>query len=287
MHKRMLMLTKLTGRALSVANALTGALVLASLMTANAWAQSTGSRQSAASVDESFSALHRALSAKATNLLADAQRPALVAHSTSETSPASSLEAPSELPNREQIEPNVPRQRALERLHSLQPTVAPILREEGIPPQMAAVVLVESGGRIDALSPKGARGLWQLMPGTARRYGLTVTPTYDERLDASKSTRTAARYLRDLYTQFRDWPLALAAYNAGEDAVERAIDRAKSRDFKLIAQEGTLPVETQNYVPAVLNAMGGTRGISARYASTGARQSKIAAIVYAADHLEN
>ena len=71
-----------------------------------------------------------------------------------------------------------------------------------------AVVLVESGGRPTALSAKGALGIWQLMPQTARRYGLTVTPEKDERLDVLKATRAAARYLHDLYGQFSDWKLA-------------------------------------------------------------------------------
>jgi len=132
----------------------------------------------------------------------------------------------------------------------------PILREEGIPAELAAVVLVESGGLPTALSPKGARGLWQFMPDSGRRYGLVVSETVDERLDPSKSTHAAARYLRDLYNQFGSWSLVLAAYNSGEDTVQRAIVRASSRDFAAIAHSGALPAETQKYVPAVLNAMG-------------------------------
>jgi membrane-bound lytic murein transglycosylase D len=172
-------------------------------------------------------------------------------------------------------------------MQALRPTLEPILREEGVPPQMAAVVLVESGGRMTALSPKGARGLWQIMPDTARRYGLVVSDAVDERLDPYKSTRAAARYLRDLYTQFGDWPLALAAYNAGEDAVQRALVRASSRDFHSIARLGTLPLETQNYVPAVLNAIDVMRARGGRYVATAAERSAMNAVVYAADHMEN
>jgi membrane-bound lytic murein transglycosylase D len=117
------------------------------------------------------------------------------------------------------------------------------------------VVIVESGGRADAISAKGARGLWQLMPDTARRYGLLVNADRDERLDVEKSTRAAAQYLRDLHSQFKSWPVALAAYNAGEQVVQRAIDHAQSTEFDVLSSRRLLPVETRNYVPAVLNLM--------------------------------
>jgi membrane-bound lytic murein transglycosylase D len=138
------------------------------------------------------------------------------------------------------------------RVKQLRPLLEPILREEGVPADLMAVVLVESGGRPAVLSPKGALGIWQLMPQTARRYGLTVTPEKDERLDVLKATRAAARYLHDLYGQFSDWKLALTAYDAGEQKIERAVDRAGSKDFEEISW--LLPAETRNYVPAVLAA---------------------------------
>jgi membrane-bound lytic murein transglycosylase D len=105
-----------------------------------------------------------------------------------------------------------------------------------------------------ALSPKGARGIWQFMPATAVRYGLMVQPGTDHRTHLERSTRAAARYLRDLYTQFGDWKLALAAYNAGEDRIQRIIDRTGIRDFDAMARRGYLPAETRRYVPAVLAA---------------------------------
>jgi membrane-bound lytic murein transglycosylase D len=169
-------------------------------------------------------------------------------------------------------------------VQALRPTIEPILREEGIPLQMAAVILVESGGRTTALSRKGARGLWQIMPETARRYGLLVSGRVDERLDPYKSTRAAARYLRDLHAQFDDWQLALAAYNAGEEAVERAIGRTSGRDFHSLARAGTLPLETQNYVPAVLSAMRTIEGAGSVATEAG---HPLASIVYARDQLEN
>lgn len=144
---------------------------------------------------------------------------------------------------------------ALERLGELQTTIEPVLRQEGVPAELLAVVLVESAARPYALSPKGARGLWQFIPATAVRYGMTVSPRQDDRLDAIASTRAAARYLRDLYARFGDWKLALAAYNAGEQTIQQAIIRAGSADFENLNSRGLLPQETSLYVRAVLDAM--------------------------------
>ncbi len=111
------------------------------------------------------------------------------------------------------------------------PMLAGILRAHRLPPGLLGVAAVESGFNPAALSPKGARGLWQLMPETARRYGLAVESERDDRLDPAKSTHAAARYMNDLYARFQDWPLALAAYNAGEGRVERALVRRGTGDF--------------------------------------------------------
>jgi hypothetical protein len=145
--------------------------------------------------------------------------------------------------------------RAINRVQQLRPVIEPILHEEMVPTELAGIVLVESGGQPNALSPKGARGLWQFMPDTARRYGLIVSRARDERLDIQRSTRAAARYLRDLYGQFGDWQLAFAAYNAGGDLVQRAIERNHSSNFLLLSRVGSLPLETRRYVPAVIDAM--------------------------------
>jgi len=134
--------------------------------------------------------------------------------------------------------------------------VAAILSQYGLPPQLLSVVEVESGFNPSALSPKGARGLWQLMPETARRYGLVVEPGRDERLDPLKSTSAAARYLKDLYGRFQDWPLALAAYNAGEGRVQQSLARLAARDFWTLRRSAALPEETLRYVPAVLTQAG-------------------------------
>ena len=123
-----------------------------------------------------------------------------------------------------------------------------------LPPQLTAVVMVESEWDANALSPKGARGLWQLMPDTARRYGLRVNERLDERVDPIKSTYAAVRYLRDLYTLFGDWPLVLAGYNAGESRIAQIMARSGVRDFWAMRAQGLLPTETSRYVPAVLAA---------------------------------
>jgi membrane-bound lytic murein transglycosylase D len=143
--------------------------------------------------------------------------------------------------------------RAIAKVTELRPVLTPILHEQGVPDEIAALVLVESAGQPTALSPKGARGIWQFMPDTARRYGLVVTPDVDERTEVVKSTVAAAHYLHDLYQRFGDWRLAFAAYNAGEQAVERAVARTENGDFLRI--DGALPEETRNYVPAVMRAM--------------------------------
>jgi membrane-bound lytic murein transglycosylase D len=136
----------------------------------------------------------------------------------------------------------------------LKPVLAPILQEEGIPDEIAALVLVESGGQPTARSPKGARGIWQFMPDTARRFGLTINNETDDRLDVPKSTRAAARYLRDLHAQFDDWSLVLAAYNVGEMVVQNAVLISGSKDFALLSSKRLIPAETRAYVPAVMAA---------------------------------
>ena len=127
-----------------------------------------------------------------------------------------------------------------------------ILREENLPAELLAVAIVESGLNPLALSPVGARGIWQFMPATAERYGLTVNATDDHRINPEHSTRAAARYLRDLFRQFGDWKLALAGYHWGENKVQRVIDRTGVRDFDEMARRGLLPLKTRKYVPAAL-----------------------------------
>ncbi len=169
----------------------------------------------------------------------------------------------------------------IERVQQLRPIIDPILKQEGVPMELAAVALVESGGQPFALSPKGARGLWQFMPETARRYGLIVTASRDDRTDVGKSTRAAARYLRDLYQRLRDWRLAFAAYNAGEQRIDRALLHAGRASFENI--ECVLPQETRDYVPAVVNAMTVFGGSQFVLNGTGTTSSR-ARVVYASGY---
>jgi membrane-bound lytic murein transglycosylase D len=129
-----------------------------------------------------------------------------------------------------------------------------IFAEEGIPQDLAFLPHVESGFRHNARSRVRAVGLWQFMRGTAKLYGLRCDGYVDERLDPEKSTRAAARLLRDLYALYEDWNLALAAYNAGAGCVNRAIERAGSRDFWEIARSRKLVRETRDFVPSMMAA---------------------------------
>ena len=134
------------------------------------------------------------------------------------------------------------------------PMMRRVFKEYGLPQDLIYLALVESCFSPYARSPKEAVGIWQFIEGTARRYGLKVNDQMDERQDPEKSTRAAARYLRDLYKQFSCWYLAAASYNAGEKRVEGVINRYDIRNFWTMAQKGLLPQETCNYVPQVIAA---------------------------------
>jgi membrane-bound lytic murein transglycosylase D len=126
-----------------------------------------------------------------------------------------------------------------------------VLRARGLPEDLAYTAMIESGFKPDAVSRAGAKGMWQFMPGTARRYGLRVDSWVDERYDPEKSTVAAAAYLRDLYSQFGSWALAQAAYNAGEMKVIRAIRKTGSSDFWILAESKYLKRETKDFVPQI------------------------------------
>jgi membrane-bound lytic murein transglycosylase D len=125
------------------------------------------------------------------------------------------------------------------------------LRDHGLPEDLAFVAMIESGFNPVAVSRAGAKGMWQFMAGTARRYGLRVDQWVDERFDPEKSTMAAAAYLRDLYAQFGSWSLAQAAYNAGEMTVIRAIRAVGSTDFWALARSSSLKQETKEFVPQI------------------------------------
>ncbi|HEX9638760.1 MAG TPA: LysM peptidoglycan-binding domain-containing protein [Acidobacteriota bacterium] len=129
------------------------------------------------------------------------------------------------------------------------------LREEGLPEELAYVPVVESAYKVYAYSRARAKGLWQFIASTGSKYGLTINWWIDERSDPEKATRAAQRYLRFLYDNFGDWYLALAAYNCGEERVERAIARVGKRDFWELSRRRALPRETRDFVPQILAAM--------------------------------
>ncbi|QYM79073.1 lytic transglycosylase domain-containing protein [Horticoccus luteus] len=130
----------------------------------------------------------------------------------------------------------------------LMPRLRAAFLAEGVPPELAWLAEVESTLNPAACSPAGARGLFQMMPATAKHLGLsTFLP--DERTDPEKSAHAAARYLKTLHARFGTWPLALAAYNAGEGRVARALAAQHGDTFAQIAAQ--LPAETRMYVPKV------------------------------------
>ncbi len=127
-----------------------------------------------------------------------------------------------------------------------------ILKEEGVPQDLIYLAQAESGFHPLAVSRVGARGIWQFMGSRARGYGLQHNMWVDERQDPEKSTRAAARHLRDLYGQFGDWYLAMAAYNSGPGTVQAAVKRTGYADFWELYRRNVLPKETRNYVPIIL-----------------------------------
>jgi membrane-bound lytic murein transglycosylase B len=234
-----------------------GMTVVLVTLAASAWSQTAHYTVPAASVGDDFAAYRQALDSAADSALANVMREAAASSQVAEVTVVTPAPPDAKALHRFAAQywngNDEAVRRAIARVTELRPILTPILHEEGIPDEIAALVLVESAGQPTALSPKGARGIWQFMPDTARRYGLAVTANVDERVEVVKSTVAAARYLHDLYQRFGDWRLAFAAYNAGEQAVGRAVVRSGHGDFLRI--DRALPEETRNYVPAVMHAM--------------------------------
>ena len=129
-----------------------------------------------------------------------------------------------------------------------------ILKERDIPEDMVFLPLIESGFNPNAYSPAKAAGYWQFIASTAKRYGLQINWWRDERRDPVKSTVAAANYLKDLYEIFGSWNLAMAAYNAGEGKIIRALKRTKADDYWSLLPTNQIKRETKDYVPKFIAA---------------------------------
>lgn len=142
----------------------------------------------------------------------------------------------------------------LKRSRRYVPMIKVILKEHGLPEDLAYLAMIESGFNPKAYSPAKACGPWQFIYETGGRYGLKANFWIDERRDPEKSTVAAAKYLTDLFTEFGCWYLAAAGYNAGEKRVERAIEKHNTMDFWELAKYNALPKETREYIPKLIAA---------------------------------
>ncbi len=143
-------------------------------------------------------------------------------------------------------------ERALARSGQYDDMIRRVLKEEGVPQDLIYLAQAESGFHPLALSRAGARGMWQFMASRATGYGLERDWWVDERQDPEKSTRAAAHHLKDLYNEFGDWYLAMAAYNSGPGTVQNAVKRTGYADYWQLYKRNVLPKETRNYVPIIL-----------------------------------
>jgi membrane-bound lytic murein transglycosylase D len=125
-------------------------------------------------------------------------------------------------------------------------TIEKVFSRYGIPAELKYLAVIESYLNNNATSRVGAKGMWQLMPQTAREHGLKVTRRIDERTNTYKSTVAAAKYIKELYAQFGDWLLVVAAYNSGPGAILKAIHHSGSHNFW--ALQNYLPAESRAHV---------------------------------------
>jgi Soluble lytic murein transglycosylase and related regulatory proteins (some contain LysM/invasin domains) len=140
-------------------------------------------------------------------------------------------------------------QLSLERCAGYREMVLGILREYRLPEELIYLPVIESYYNVNDLSSAGALGMWQLMPERAKALGLKIDCWVDERKDPEKSTRAAAKYLKQLYALFGDWPMALSAYNRGEYGLMRDMKNANCGTLVEARQKKALPLETERYVP--------------------------------------
>ena len=143
-------------------------------------------------------------------------------------------------------------ERALARSGRYEDMIRRVLKEEGVPQDLIYLAQAESGFHPLAVSRAGARGMWQFMGSRAKGYGLERNWWVDDRQDPEKATRAAAHHLKDLYAEFGDWYLAMAAYNSGPGTVQSAVKRTGYADFWELYRRNVLPKETRNYVPIIV-----------------------------------
>ena len=142
--------------------------------------------------------------------------------------------------------------RYLERSNRYLDYMGDILSENGLPRQLVYMSMTESGFWPYAHSSANAVGYWQFIKPTGQSYDLQINQYVDERRDFSLSTQAAADYLKDLYSEFKDWRLSMAAYNCGAQCVRNAIKKHKSKNFWHLADKKALPPETREYVPKII-----------------------------------
>jgi membrane-bound lytic murein transglycosylase D len=140
----------------------------------------------------------------------------------------------------------------LARAGKYRPMISRILAEEGVPQELIHLAQAESGFLPRAMSSAAAGGMWQFVKFRGNQYGLMQTPNSDDRFDPEKATRAAAKHLKDLYDEFHDWYLAIAAYNCGPGCVEKAVEHTGYADYWELRARHAIPAETTNYVPIIL-----------------------------------
>jgi len=140
----------------------------------------------------------------------------------------------------------------LSRSKKYMPAIKRILKQERLPTDLAYIAMIESGLVPHAVSPANAVGPWQFINETGKRFGLKTNWWLDERRDIEKSTRAAAKYLKELYSMFNCWNLAAAGYNAGENKIARLVEKHQTKSFWKLAKYGAIPSETQNYIPKLM-----------------------------------
>lgn len=139
----------------------------------------------------------------------------------------------------------------LEKYDKLKPLIQNIFTKQGIPVELGIICIIESACNSEAVSPANAVGLWQFMEDTARDYGLVVNAITDERTNPIKATEAAAKHLKILFEQTKDWNLTVAAYNCGEGRLQSCINKvSNNRDWQSIKK--VLPAETAQYLPSII-----------------------------------